>query len=56
MSYCRFRNTLNDFQDCLSALKYEDVDDLSPEELYAAKRMRELCEEYVEYFDSMIED
>lgn len=56
MSYCRFRNTLNDFEDCLLALKYEEKDDISPEEMYAAKRMRELCEEYVEYFDSMIED
>ena len=38
MSYCRFRNTLNDFKDCLLALKFEDIDELSPEELYAAKK------------------
>lgn len=56
MSYCRFRNTLNDFKDCLLALKYEDVDELSPEELYAAKKMRELCEEYIEEFDYFLDD
>lgn len=53
MSYCRFRNTLNDFKDCLYAL--DDVDEFkdetSEEEKYAAKKLRELCEEYIEQYD-----
>lgn len=49
MSYCRFRNTLNDFKDCLYALT--DVDDTSEEEKHAAKQLRKLCEEYIEEYD-----
>ena len=53
MSYCRFRNTLNDLEDCVYALEGIDLEDLSQEELWAAKRMRHLCEEYIELFDSV---
>ena len=53
MSYCRFRNTLNDLEDCVYALEDIDLEDLSQEELWAAKRMRHLCEEYIELFDSV---
>lgn len=53
MSYCRFRNTLNDLEDCVYALEDIDLKDLSDEELWAAKRMRNLCEEYIELFDSV---
>ena len=59
MSYCRFRNTYIDFADCVYTL--ESIIDgeekpLSPEELNAAKRMRELCEEYIELFDELQEE
>jgi hypothetical protein len=53
MSYCRFRNTLNDLEDCVYALEDINLEDLSQEELWAAKRMRNLCEEYIELFDSV---
>lgn len=53
MSYCRFRNTLNDLEDCVYALEDTNLEDLSQEELWAAKRMRHLCKEYIELFDSV---
>lgn len=37
MSYCRFRNTKADMEDCLDALK--DREELSKEEFGACKRM-----------------
>jgi hypothetical protein len=45
MSYCRFRNTLSDLQDCVD---YMDDDDLSPEEAQARKCLVEVCAEIVE--------
>lgn len=44
MSYCRFRNTLSDLQDCVD---YID-DDLSPEEARARECLVEVCAEIVE--------
>lgn len=45
MSYCRFRNTYSDLQDC-----YEHLgdDDLSQEELVAKKRLIKLCKQITE--------
>ena len=37
MSYCRFRNTANDLDDCLEALLNEEA--LSEEEIKACSRM-----------------
>lgn len=53
MEYCRFRNTLADFSDCVEAI--EDVDDLSelslsPEEYEAAKRLYDAAERYIGLF------
>lgn len=46
MSYCRFRNTLNDLRDC-----YDNMDDVeSDEEKQAKKRMIELCRTIVEEY------
>ena len=53
MSYCRFRNTYNDLSDCVYALEDIDINDLSQEELWAMKKMRSLCEEYIDLFDSL---
>lgn len=48
MSYCRFRNTRNDMEDCLDALREEKR--LSTEEAHAGRRMFEdildLCRDY----------
>lgn len=38
MSYCRFRNTLEDFRDCYENLN-SDNDELSDEELKAAESL-----------------
>jgi len=43
MSYCRFQNTLNDLEDCLEALSYDEK--LSEEEERAKKRLIKLCED-----------
>lgn len=53
MSYCRFRNTYNDLSDCVYALEDIDINDLSQEELWAMKKMRSLCEDYINLFDSL---
>ena len=53
MSYCRFRNTYNDLSDCVYALEDIDIKDLSQEELWAMKKMRSLCEEYINLFASL---
>ena len=46
MSYCRFRNTLSDLEDCADNL----WDELSEEEEKARKKLIELCREIVEEF------
>jgi len=50
MSYCRFRNTLGDLQDCKDALGDGCAEDLSPDERRAAKRLLELCKEISEQY------
>ncbi len=44
MSYCRFRNTLEDLKDCYNALDEE----LSPEEHKARKKLLMLCQTLVQ--------
>lgn len=47
MSYCRFRNTLVDFKDCVNAIEhfmYDDVEDVtSDEELKAAEELMKVA-------------
>ncbi len=53
MSYCRFRNTLPDLNDCYENMDEEITDE---EEKRARKRLIELCENiYADYGDE-IED
>jgi regulator of sigma D len=47
MSYCRFRNTLNDLRDCES--NFDDISSI--EELVAAKRLLQTCQRIVDYTD-----
>ncbi len=49
MSYCRFRNTLNDLRDCLDGME----DDLSEEEVRARKVLVKVCADIVEQADFM---
>ena len=58
MSYCRFRNTLNDLKDCQEAL--EEImngkgEALSPEELRAAKRLIGISQEIADYEEDEIQ-
>lgn len=52
MSYCRFRNTLNDLRDC-----YENMDEkLSPEEQEARNALIALCTNISNDYDSEDDD
>ncbi|MBO7264372.1 MAG: hypothetical protein J6U93_07625 [Alistipes sp.] len=56
MSYCRFRNTSIDFEDCINGLNdiiNGEDDALSPDKLCAAERIYRMCEEYMEAFEDM---
>ena len=50
MSYCRFRNTLMDLQDCINTIEAGELTDesIDREELSALLEMRDLCEYFVE--------
>ena len=50
MSYCRFRNTLHDLQDCVGAIESGELTDegIDSSELSALMEMRDLCEYFVE--------
>lgn len=58
MAYCRFHNTLSDFDDCLEVIEFADnlETELSPEELRAAKRLYEAAKRYVELFPKTNEE
>ena len=47
MSYCRFRNTLNDLRDCEDS--FNDINSI--EELVAAKRLLQTCQRIVDSID-----
>lgn len=49
MSYCRFRNTLEDLQDCEENMA--DTDELSDDEARARKRLIALCMKIAEDYD-----
>ena len=56
MSYCRFENTSNDLQDCVSAMDdaYTLADmDLSKTEMRSMQRMRELCQEFLDHYERL---
>ena len=55
MSYCRFQNTRLDLEDCIDGLVDDGIDSLSPEELRAAKRMYELCQEFIDQWEEQNE-
>ena len=58
MSYCRFENTKSDLADCVGALEgvVYDGEEISKREWQYAKRMKELCEEYLELFERIEEE
>ena len=58
MSYCRFENTSNDLQDCVYAMDdaYTLADmDLSKTEMRSMQRMRELCQEFLDHYERLVQ-
>ena len=59
MGYCRFQNTLDDMEDCLTALG-EIIDGergkLSKEEHKAARYLMGVCREFLELQDALEDD
>lgn len=55
MSYCRFRNTVLDMQDCLYAIQEEKINDLSKEELRALQEFLDLAWEITNYEEQIEE-
>jgi len=52
MSYCQFRNTKLDFEQCLEAIgNCDSLSDFSRDEQEYARSLREMAEQYVEWFD-----
>lgn len=57
MSYCRFRNTEQDFRDCVDAIGNADsIDDFSNAERKSAERLYHLTNEYVAYYEQLLEE
>ncbi len=54
MSYCRFRNTIHDLNDCAEALI--DDEPLSEEESKAAGQLIKTCRQIVEWADENQQD
>ena len=51
MSYCRFRNTLPDLEDCYENMFEGKELELNPEEAKARKRIIKICRDIVEDAD-----
>ena len=57
MSYCRFRNTLADLEDCQEALEMEDeFEEMDEDEEAAMKRLIRLCGKIHEEFGHLAGD
>lgn len=54
MSYCRFRNTLEDLKDCLEALNSGEIELV--EELRAARGLLEICQEICEFDEDDLDE
>jgi hypothetical protein len=53
MSYCRFRNSLEDLRDCYDNM---DDNDMSEEEKQARKRLIQLCREIADNYADLEDD
>lgn len=51
MSYCRFRNTLRDLQDCADAISLGQWSDTSGEEKDAFVELLDLCKHIAQWYD-----
>lgn len=59
MSYCRFRNTALALSDCVWEMEEmaeeQSLRDCSHEEISAMRRMKELCEEFLGFYEDLEE-
>ena len=55
MSYCRFKNTSMDLQDCLEAIENNELDNLVDYEYEGIQDILDYCEEILEYKDRLEE-
>lgn len=51
MHYCRFRNTANNFDDCVMALRDNEYGYLDEDERQAADTLYELAKEYMDEYE-----
>ncbi len=57
MSYCQFRNTKLDLDQCLEAIgNCESLADFSQSEQEYARSIREMAEQYIEWFDQAADE
>lgn len=57
MSYCRFRNTEQDFNDCVDAISNAgSTDDFSGPERGAAELMYHLANAYIANYEQLLEE
>lgn len=57
MSYCLFRNTADDFSGCLEKIgNAKNINEFSAGEAGAARDLREMAEQYIEWFDQLDEE
>ena len=49
MSYCRFKNTSMDLQDCLEAIENNEIEDLVDYEYEGIRDILDYCEAILEY-------
>ncbi|MEH3454053.1 hypothetical protein [Phytobacter diazotrophicus] len=57
MSYCLFRNSAGDFSGCLEKIgTAKNINDFSAGEADAARDLREMAEQYIEWFDQLDEE
>lgn len=57
MSYCMFRNTMDDFRDCVDALgNAGSIDDFSVPERCTAEQMYYLANAYIANYELLLEE
>ena len=55
MSYCRFKNTSMDLQDCLEAIENNEIEDLVDYEYEGIQDILDCCEAILEYREDLEE-
>ena len=55
MSYCRFKNTSMDLQDCLEAIENNELDNLVDYEYEGIQDILDYCEAILEYREDLEE-